>query len=243
MEDQKLNTLHNKFSTLFKTQVESDNQQFGIHSIYLPNPLFTATPKYCLVAMEPSLGGMKPEVFQNWVNQGFMNFLLSEGDFILHYCTYTFLCNNSFSYQISDISKGAMNTDLANRQRKERYSNWLEILKEELELFDNPKLISVGSKAKEFLHKEGFQSQACVIHYSQNNCGRFGKYYEQHSQKFLTENIHIELKEFTEKILDAANYDDEMKNSILNKVFNKELSDWKKGMILHYIDKFSIENN
>lgn len=242
MTDQKLNKLHENLTRSFKAQVDSDNQLFGIQSIYLPNPLFTTAPKYCLVAMEPSLGGMKPDLFKNWVNRGFLNFLLSEGDFILHYCAYTFLCNNSFDYQITDISKGAMNTELANRQRNERYLNWIEILKQELKDFNDPKLIAIGSKSKEFLDKMDLLVQTSVMHYSQNNCGRFGKYYEQHPKKSLTENLHTKLKMFTEKILEQVNYDNEMKNNILDRVFNKELSDWKKGMVLHYIDRFSIEN-
>lgn len=158
-----LNALHKQF----EEQVVSDNKKFQIQSIYLPNPTFTINPRTCLVAMEPSLGRMSSEEFQVWVNRGFKNFLLSEGDFILHYCAFHFLCNNSFDYQITDISKGAMTTKLANQQRKDRYSCWMDLLKLELEFLGKPKIIAVGSVTKNFLQDIGWQLQGSILHYSQ----------------------------------------------------------------------------
>src|SRR5947209_697167 len=105
-------------NALFKAQVDRDNQQFGIESVYLPNPIFTKTPKYCLVAMEPSLGGMTVEAFRARVEQGFKNFLYYECDFILHYCAHNYLCRETYNYLITDISKGAMRVAVAGAQRR-----------------------------------------------------------------------------------------------------------------------------
>lgn len=231
--------LHN----LFSDQVNKDNLQFKINSIHLPNPIYTLSPKYCLVAMEPLLSGKTPELFQSWINKSFKNFLYSHGDFILHYCAYTFLCHESFDYHITDISKGAMNTTLANKQRKDRYSNWLNILNYEFEFFGNPLLIGVGRTATEFLSKAGFQTEFSVMHYSQNNCARFNNYYQNHPKQYPTHNLHIKLKNFAMQLLEKADYKKEMRDFTLNKIFNKELSNWEKGMFLNYMDKFSSTAN
>ncbi len=223
---------------LCEDRVNQDNSQFGICSIYLPNPVFTDTPEYCLIAMEPSLGGMSPEMFHEWVNRGFLNFLYSEGDFILHYCAYTFLCNGSFGYHITDISKGAMKTEVANSQRTKRYGNWLGILKQELMFFKCPRRIAIGSHARDFLTKNNFSLVSSVIHYSQNNSARFRDYYAKHPDQTLT-TIHIKLREFATGLLNDLNYDSSLKHSILKKLFNNELSIWKKGLFLMYMDRFS----
>ncbi|MGH9941059.1 MAG: hypothetical protein ACRD9R_01725, partial [Pyrinomonadaceae bacterium] len=123
---------------LFKARVELDNAQFGIKSLYLPNPIFTPTQKYCLIAMEPSW------VDQDRISRGFKNFVGGEGDSILQDCAYTFLCHDSFDYHITDISKGAVRTEEAKVKRNIRRANWLSLLKQELEFFGNPSVITIG---------------------------------------------------------------------------------------------------
>src|SRR5205807_561908 len=141
----------------------------------------------CLVAMEPSWGKLTTEEYQALINRGFKNFVASEGDSILQYCAYTFLCDRSFAYQITDISKGAMKTAVASVQRNIRYANWLSLLKQELEFFGNPALIAIGSTANYFLTKAGLKVRCSLTHFSQQNSGIFRKYYEQHPKKFLTD--------------------------------------------------------
>jgi hypothetical protein len=229
----------NDFHKLCEERTLADNSQFGINSIYLPNPIFTLKPKYCLVAMEPSLGGMSVEIFQSLINQGFKNFLYSAGDFILHYCAYNFLCNCSFDYQISDLSKGAMKTSIATSERNRRYENWLYILKQELEFFGNPYLIAVGRTVEDFLISRGFEVECYVMHYSGQNSVRFTDYYNQHSEKFLADNLHIKLKEFATKTFQMLDYPPKLQAQILGRLFNNELTSSRKGMYLYYMDKFS----
>jgi hypothetical protein len=226
---------------LFQSQVERDNIQFDIQSVYIPNPIFTVTPKYCLIAMEPSMGRITPKEFQAQVNQGFKNFLYSEMDFILHYCAYTFLCDKSFAYQITDISKGAMKTKIASIQRKMRYANWLEILKQELEFFGNPRLATIGYSAKYFVGNKGLKEQFSLTHFSPQNSRIFRLYYERHSKKSLVDDIHVVLKEFATNILGAQNYGAELKTRILGRLFKNELSVWKRGLFLNYMDQFSSD--
>jgi hypothetical protein len=227
------------FRRLCEDRVNQDNSDFGINSFYLPNPIFTHAPEWCLVAMEPSLGGMSPEDFQNQVNRGFLNFLWSEGDFILHYCAFAFLCKEAFRYHITDISKGAMNTAVANSQRVERYDNWLVILQQELTLLDNPRLIAIGSRASDFLRKRNFPLSFSIMHYSQNNNARFRDYYRQHPNTSIANAIHVKLRDFAAGLLNTLNYDSGLEHSILSRLFNAELSEWKKGLFLSYMDSFS----
>ena len=46
-----------------------------------------------------------------------------------------------------------------------------------MKFFNNPKLIGIGRTATEFLTKGNFKPITSVMHYSQNNCGRFRDYY------------------------------------------------------------------
>jgi hypothetical protein len=189
--------------------------------------------------MEPSWGRRTLEEFQALVNRGFKNFVGSDGDSILQYCAYTFLCHESFTYQITDISKGAMKTTVASVQRKIRYANWLSNLKRELEFFGNPQLIAIGSTANNFLNKTSLKVRLCLTHFSQQNSRIFRKYYEQHPNKFLADGIHIALKDFVARMMAELNYDPEMRTFILKGLFNNELSIWKRGMFLSYMDQFS----
>jgi hypothetical protein len=227
------------FRRLCEDRVRQDNSAFGIDSFYLPNPLITEKPEWCLIAMEPSLGGMSAEDFQRQLNRGFLNFLWSDGDFILHYCAFTFLCSEVFGYHITDISKGAMNTMAANSQRADRYDNWLMILKRELMLLDNPRLIAIGSRASDFLHRKNFSLSSAVMHYSQNNSARFRDYYLQHPNTSMATAIHTRLRDFAAELLNTLNYDSGLKQSILSRLFRDELSVWKKGLFLSYADSFS----
>ena len=228
---QSLDDLHR----LCENQVARDNIQFGLEpaSLYLPNPIFTLTPKYCLIAMEPSL------VEKALVDQGYKNFVGCGGNGILQYCAYTFLCHESFDYQITDISKGTMKTDIADNWRNIRYTNWLSILKQELEFFGNPSLVAIGSKAKNFLTKKDFELCCSLMHYSQRNNKQFRDYYEQHTKKYLADGIHIRLKEFVTKMMEKLNYTSEMKAFVLTGQLNDELPIWKRGMFLYYMDEFS----
>ncbi|MGH9943207.1 MAG: hypothetical protein ACRD9R_12740, partial [Pyrinomonadaceae bacterium] len=73
------------------------------------------------------------------------------------------------------------------------------------------------------------------------NSKLFRQYYEQHEKKFLTNHIHILLKDFVSRMMAKLNYDSEMRASILNKrIFNNELTEWMRGMFLNYMDEFSV---
>jgi len=49
------------------------------------------------------------------------------------------------------------------------------------------------------------------------------------------------LKEFAINILAAQNYGADLKNRILGRLFKNELSVWKRGLFLNYMDQFSSD--
>jgi len=101
------------------------------------------TPDFCLIAMEPSVKTGLEDARRD-IQQGYRNFPHSEEDFILHYCAYSYFCDNDFRYYITDISKGAMTTNDARRFRQDRYRNRLPLLQHELRLLGNPSTIANG---------------------------------------------------------------------------------------------------
>ncbi|MGA2296356.1 MAG: hypothetical protein ABSG15_02280 [FCB group bacterium] len=187
----------------FRNQVELDklNPKFKLKdSFYIPNPYISENPKYCIIALEPNLGAL------NFLKR--IEFLSSFRNFLLHYCTYTFLCGNNFDYHFTDISKSAMESKDANSVgiRKEVYKNWFPLLKEELQVLsgdsqeNQPKIISIGATVKNFLEKSdsGFEISHNILHYGNNNDGRFKKQFEEQfkMQTIDFDSLFIKVTEF-----------------------------------------------
>lgn len=108
--------------------------------IYLPNFTPSGPVDAVLIGMEPSLGrwARTPENAAGMIVAGFRNFMWSPEDFILHYAARRFLCSAEQTYHITDVSKGAMNGDKANIDRRARYSRWAALLDEEVGLVAKP---------------------------------------------------------------------------------------------------------
>lgn len=197
----------------FLEQVNKDkvNLKYQLkESHYIPNPYLTDSPKFVLVALEPNLGALK---FKKQVE-----FLSSFRNFLLHYCAYKHLCGGNFDYHFTDISKSAMESKEANVKgiRKEIYQNWLPLLKEELQVLsdsEQPKVISIGNAAKGYLEngKEPIEVYINVLHYGNNNDGRFKKYFEEHltnkAQDF--EQLFDEVKNFAVQLMTYLKFTEE----------------------------------
>jgi len=129
----------NAFVEECKKRVSDDNKELGIKSEYVPHAIICTKPDYCLVTMEP---GKAPSGYKAF------------GDWHINYCAYHYLCNGEFKYHVTDLAKGAINTKIADKTRKERYKKWVLLLKKELKLLGNPKAIIVNSiKAEEEIKK------------------------------------------------------------------------------------------
>ena len=179
--------LEKELGELCRGQVRRDNKDLGVDSAYLPNAILCSVPKVCLVSLEPSMGNMTRMAFEQMVDAGFRNFLKYEGDLILHYCAYKFLCDDSFDYHITDISKGAMKVRVAEKERELRYSRWLPILQKEIEALGNPMLIAVGTKAETALRKWGMADVPRVRHFATQLDDWFRGYYLAYSRHAVTD--------------------------------------------------------
>ncbi len=225
-------------SPKFQQRVLQDVKDFGIDSVYIPNPIFTEKPLFALIGMESATGGKGVKEVAKNVNEGFKNFLTSEQDFILHYCAYTYLCKGQFQYLITDISKGAMLTKLASKYRHRRYQAWCPLLKEELSAFSRPPIaIAIGIGTRHQLNKLGFPVEHYVRHYSSQLSG----YYNTRApEDWQADTVHISLKDFARKLLGLKDvgYTDDMQKRKLDKVFTRHLSRWKHGLLAEYTKVF-----
>ncbi len=129
-------------------------------AVYVPNPEPAGPVDFIFIAMEPSLGrwGRDREGAEGWVGRGFRNFLLSIYDFIMHYSIREFLCRSGETYQVTDISKGAMLVRDAKKDRERRWRKWYPSLLKEIKLLEKPgtKIIAVGGDVERFLRRMGF---------------------------------------------------------------------------------------
>jgi hypothetical protein len=121
--------------------------------------------------MEPSLGwwARSPEEGRAKIGAGFRNFVSSPEDFILHFCVRHYLCAPQQRYHLTDLSKGAMLVDRANRARAHRYDRWFDLLLDEIALVAAPqaRIIAVGDVVAKHLTRRRFARPfARVMHYS-----------------------------------------------------------------------------
>ena len=129
-------------------------------SIFLPNtdPASYAID-YIFITMEPSLMWSRELSSEccDPIAMGFKNFMFSLEDFILHYCIRNFLCKNpnkkGSTYYITDLSKGAMPTKDADKDRNLRYARWFSLLIAELNLvsYRRTQFVAVGKTVYDFL--------------------------------------------------------------------------------------------
>ena len=162
----------------FQRQIDSD-WKLAVESlpksgVYLPNNMPDAPVDYVLIGAEPSGTWDSKEALES-IEKGFRNFHGSWGDFILHYSIREFLLESGQTYHLTDLSKGAMPTALAEYRRSERYERWLPLLKKELEIVakSDAKVIAIGKSTGDFLSKSGINGYSghTVIHYSQQAAG------------------------------------------------------------------------
>lgn len=139
--------------------------------VFLPNPAPSTQVDHVLICMEPSLGRWaqtKDEAVAR-VEDGFLNFLSSLEDFILHFAARRYLCRPDEDYFVTDFSKGAMLVQDAHVDRLARYNRWFPLLREELDLVARPgaTFITVGRPVSEQLKRRGYPSEFTrIIHYS-----------------------------------------------------------------------------
>ncbi|MGA9116118.1 MAG: hypothetical protein WB626_05030 [Bacteroidota bacterium] len=222
----------------FKARIKRDNQQFAIKSIYLPNPVFSESPRICVVAMEPAVRQSQVDGLpHDKKKQSFMNFLATVQDFILHYCLYL-RCGKSFEYYITDISKGAMTLRDARKKRDERYKGWIPLLRRELSAFGNPPLVSFGSRPLSILRQEyGSEHVEYLMHHSLNNAWRFRRVYGGHPHRPRPPHLGRAIRDFSYDLLQMLPYSQQLRESVFSLKFDDVLKPWHQGMFFYYADR------
>ncbi|MDD5591588.1 MAG: hypothetical protein PHY18_06685 [Dehalococcoidales bacterium] len=221
-------------------------------TFYLPNPI---VPKeradYILIGMEPSFGrwakGKNPversKVAQGFLNKGFKNFAFTIEDFIMHYCTRTYLCSESETYYVTDLSKGAMLTKDAGKNRSTRYLSWYPLLLDEIKSISKKrvKLIALGKSVYDFLMKQKCRVKTgCnlyyVPHYSNQASWVWNKFISNNAyerNEFFSKLDVNRILEVANNILKKCNMDYSLEEKIYA-ALPKQLTESKKKLILTY---------
>ncbi|KSV18855.1 integrase [Dehalococcoides mccartyi] len=238
----------------FIEQVKKDSGKWK--SVYLPNLIIPdAKVDYFLIGMEPSLGRWaegkndddRLKIAQDKIDRGFRNFELTIEDFSIHYCIRNYLCQNSGTYYITDLSKGAMLTNLAEKQRHSRYESWYPLLIKEIELVSKPdaKIIAIGYGLYNFLLKHKFEEKTVrklhrIPHYSNQAAGFRNKCTggnETQCKGFYSLICIDDILKLAEDILNQQEMDDYIKKEIYHKL-PKTLVESKKKLIFCYKSEF-----
>ncbi len=172
----------------FEHRVELDRLRYP-NSVFLPNVPPNGPVDFVFIGMEPSYDKWAKDRLdaEQQIASGYRNFMYSLEDFILHYCIRRYLCNDGSTYYITDLSKGAMNTKIADTEREERYQNWYPLLQKELSLVAkyNTKLIAIGKSVEQFLSDNHHQPAPIYLHHYSNQNGKSRKDYITDNHKEL----------------------------------------------------------
>ena len=187
----------------FVEQVELDRCKYP-NSVFLPNIPPKGPVDFVFVGMEPSYDkyAKNRDDAERQISSGYRNFMYSLEDFILHYCIRHYLCNDGSQYYITDLSKGAMKTKIANKERRKRYQDWYPLLQKELSLVakNTAKIIAIGQCVKQFLDDQGqIPTPIYFPHYANTN--------NKWRKDYITNN-HLELEFEKFKSKDAPSHPD-----------------------------------
>jgi len=224
----------------FEKRIEEDIKEFDCWSTYVELPEICPKPEFCLISMEPGPGKdrKKPE---------YRNFIANKRDFILNYCAYHYLGAKRLNYQITDMAKGGILINDAKKTQSARYKKWLPLLKEELELLGNPKIIFIGKGLYDLNKKENYfpvSDVRYILHHSGANTKHVNSYFDKsipNNKKYeLPKNVKEEVKEIAIMLMEKHNYSVKIKEEILKKQFRKEFTEQDKRLLTVY--RYDFEN-
>lgn len=223
----------------FKRQVEKDNKELGIKSLFLPNISPEGPVDFVLIAQEPSLGRASWDKAVENIKQGDQNFSGSFEDFILHFCIREYLCRGGKGYHLTDLAKGAMAVKVADAKRKERYERWYPLLEKELRLVAKPgaQIISIGGKVEDFLKKKKLDWPR-ILHYSQQAAGFRGKAAKADPvgfRKFCTTVSREKIERVAEEVLEGGGVGADLKEEKLKRLKGGSgLTESRKKLMFDY---------
>jgi len=221
------------------------------NAVYLPNNYPTNRAKYVFITMEPSLGRWgKDEIkAKKRIADGFKNFLWSSEDFIFQYAISKYL---SVDYLITDISKIAINSKVANINRQDIYKEWIVYLEKEIKKMSiiKPVIFSVGNVVDVFIKKNIPRiSPTKIIHYSpQAGNARKKARFENETkyQEFKTKILpsEEEIRSFIQKLLNKSIVNCELCKEIFDRFNNKTiLTESRTELMYTYYSVFINNKN
>jgi hypothetical protein len=217
-----------------RRQATADNQ------IFVPNPVPPGPVPYVFVCMEPSLGGGSPDRLRSHIENGGRNFLNSMEDFLLHFAAHRYLCGPDEAYHITDISKGAMPTDAADRDRTDRYSRWSDLLQEEIELVARPDahVFAVGSAVADHLRSmRPDYPTTQILHYSPQAARHRLEAARQSRDAFAAFSSSVSLADIldvAEEVLRASAVPSSLRKETMDQLQKGTLSDSRRALLFRY---------
>ena len=216
-------------------------------SLYLPNHRPDAPADFVLIGAEPSLEiwAPDPDTGREKLAKGLKNFAWSWGDFILHHCIREYLCADGETYYLTDLSKGAMPTALAEYDRMKRYDRWFPLLEKELEIVakPNPLVIAIGKSTGDFLRSKGLKgySDDIVVHFSQQASSIWKKVAESNQELFdgfvPTVSPRV-IKRTVEQVLKEADMDSFLDETLKRLTVGAGLTESRKQLMFTYKVQF-----
>lgn len=235
-------------SILYDKKKNIELTEFDDNSIFKINPLLFNKPQYCFVALEPNYGAINsPKCLDNY------HFIHSTRTLLIHYIGYK-LCNNKFEYHITDICKTPMDKKLRDLIRNELYSykdkgkgvfSWYELLKKEVELLGNPKIIAIGTTVEKYLQNiVDFPIHKTIIHYGTQTSKYINKHYDENKLDLTIINkntLKQELLNFSKDLFKHLNISENEAKNYLENIFEKDFSDFFIKKYLVYKDILEIK--
>lgn len=210
--------------------------------VFIPNPEPEGPVHYVLICMEPSLGwwAASKEEARSKVKAGFRNFLYSLEDFILHHCAQRYLCGPGKRYHVTDLAKGAMLVDQAQKSRQDRYDRWFPLLQDEIDLVATPdaRIVAVGKAVSMYLKRSGFKKPFTeTLHYSSQAARWRNARIQGHEDQFeaFRESVsRDELIATAEKVLRSAGVPAEFQEETRSRLARWELTPSRKKLMFIY---------
>ncbi len=174
------------------------------NSEYIPNPYLSHSPKYFLIGEEPGPGMHSTTVKYEQP----IEYISSFKNIIMHYCAYHYLCEESFDYHFTDISKQFKKSKDANKKGgRDDNELWYPLLEKEV------KILSPKDKKPVILAPKTLYNKRLKVHTELDNIEtiyHWGNLTNTHMKKYFEKNadetinfdkLEIEIKDFALKLM------------------------------------------
>lgn len=233
----------------FQEQVERDKKYWN--TSYVHNFIPKGPVNYIFIAMEPSTGvpGGSPrkrsKKEESKKRHKDRNFSWSVEDFIFHYCIREYLCQDGETYHLTDLGKGNMTIEEANRCRHWRYDRWYSLLEKEIHLLTKPgktRLIAIGNQVAHYLKKKPLGKHLeKVRHYGRLSLTSVDKAIESWRKEFPAFSQTVDKSAIDESVKEVLR-DACMESSIPHRPEGGKpinLTESRKKLMFYYKNRFS----